>query len=103
MFKTRYIFVMNPLESFNTFPDDLFPPLRAGMGADLSRPPCRKAKDLRKERRLQKDQIRQQADGVSATKPKPSQTNQPKSLEEFITESSGDNASHRFEVSGNKS
>ncbi|XP_037546006.1 arginyl-tRNA--protein transferase 1 [Nematolebias whitei] len=66
-----------------------------GLGADLSRPPCRKAKEFRKERRLQKDQIRQEADGVSAPKPNP---NQPKSLEGFINESLGGNASHRFEV-----
>ncbi|XP_017279857.1 arginyl-tRNA--protein transferase 1 isoform X2 [Kryptolebias marmoratus] len=66
---------------------------KPGMGADLSRPPCRKAKDVRKERHLLKEKIRQQADGVSATK-----ANQPKSLEEFINESLGNNTPHRFEV-----
>ncbi|XP_017279859.1 arginyl-tRNA--protein transferase 1 isoform X3 [Kryptolebias marmoratus] len=65
---------------------------KPGMGADLSRPPCRKAKDVRKERHLLKEKIRQQADGVSATK-----ANQPKSLEEFINESLGNNTPHRFE------
>lgn len=99
MFINCYTFTLNPSESFDTPPNNLFPPLHAGMGADPSRPPCRKAKELRKERRLQKDQIRQEADGVSAPKPNP---NQPKSLEEFINESLGDNASHQFEVNLNK-
>uniref|UniRef100_A0A665TUV3 Arginyl-tRNA--protein transferase 1 n=1 Tax=Echeneis naucrates TaxID=173247 RepID=A0A665TUV3_ECHNA len=61
---------------------------KPGIGADPSRPPCRKAKDLRKERRLQKDQMRQNTDG----------TNQPKSLEDFINESLPENASHCLEV-----
>uniref|UniRef100_A0AAQ6IDF6 Arginyl-tRNA--protein transferase 1 n=1 Tax=Anabas testudineus TaxID=64144 RepID=A0AAQ6IDF6_ANATE len=74
----------------------------AGMGADPSRPPCRKAKDLRKERRLQKEQMRQHADGVSSivspTPPAPTQTNQPKALEDFINESLPDNSDHCIEV-----
>ncbi|XP_039995346.1 arginyl-tRNA--protein transferase 1 isoform X4 [Xiphias gladius] len=74
----------------------------AGMGADPSRPPCRKAKDLRKERRLQKEQMRQHADGVSSivspTPPTPTQTNQTKTLEDFINESLPDNFSHCLEV-----
>uniref|UniRef100_A0A1A7X973 Arginyl-tRNA--protein transferase 1 n=1 Tax=Iconisemion striatum TaxID=60296 RepID=A0A1A7X973_9TELE len=68
---------------------------KPGKGADPNRPPCRKAKDLRKERRLQKDQIRQHAD---APKPNPTQSNQPKSLEDFISESLGDSTSHQLEV-----
>lgn len=79
------------------------PFLGAGMGADPSRPPCRKAKDLRKERRLQKEQMRQHADGVSTisspNQPTSSQNNQPKFLEEFINESLPDSSSHCLEVS----
>nr|XP_020460194.1 arginyl-tRNA--protein transferase 1 isoform X4 [Monopterus albus] len=74
---------------------------RPGMGADPSRPPCRKAKDLRKERHLQKEQMRQDADGVSSTvsppPPTPMQTNQSKSFEDFITDSLPDNSSHCLE------
>ncbi|XP_015225493.1 PREDICTED: arginyl-tRNA--protein transferase 1 isoform X2 [Cyprinodon variegatus] len=69
---------------------------KPGMGADPSRPPCRKAKDLRKERRLQKDQIRQQGDGVSSTNA--ASANQPKTLEDFMSESLGESSSHRLEV-----
>uniref|UniRef100_A0A8C3FX49 Arginyl-tRNA--protein transferase 1 n=1 Tax=Cyclopterus lumpus TaxID=8103 RepID=A0A8C3FX49_CYCLU len=58
---------------------------KPGMGADPGRPQCRKAKDLRKERRLQKEQIRQH-------------TKQPKPLEDFINESLPDNSSHCLEV-----
>ncbi|KAL6101361.1 ate1 [Pungitius sinensis] len=75
---------------------------RAGMGADPGRPLCRKAKDLRKERRLQKEQNRQQSEGdasiVSPTPLNPAQTTQPKPLEDFINESLPDNAPHRLEV-----
>ena len=74
-----------------------------GMGVDPNRPPCRKAKDLRKERRLQKEQMRQHTDGVSSavtpTPPTPTQTNQPKTLEDFIDESLPDNTC--LEVSRN--
>ncbi|XP_022599702.1 arginyl-tRNA--protein transferase 1 isoform X1 [Seriola dumerili] len=77
-------------------------PPKPGMGADPSRPPCRKAKDLRKERRIQKEQMRQHADGVSSivspTPSTPTQTNQPKNLEDFINESLPDNSSHCLEV-----
>ncbi|XP_023183310.1 arginyl-tRNA--protein transferase 1 isoform X2 [Xiphophorus maculatus] len=69
---------------------------KPGLGADPSRPPCRKAKDLRKERRLQKDQKRQHGAGISLAKP--ANTNQPKTLEEFISESLEDNSSDRLEV-----
>uniref|UniRef100_A0A8D3CX97 Arginyl-tRNA--protein transferase 1 n=1 Tax=Scophthalmus maximus TaxID=52904 RepID=A0A8D3CX97_SCOMX len=77
-------------------------PTKQGIGADPSRPPCRKAKDLRKERRLQKDQMRQQhTDGVSSidspTPSTPTQTSQPKTLEDFIYESFPDNSSHCLE------
>lgn len=73
------------------------PYLCAGSGADPSRPPCRKAKDLRKERRLQKEQTRQH--GVSLTKPAPSLAIQPKSLEDLVSELLPDDATHRLEVS----
>ncbi|XP_029926154.1 arginyl-tRNA--protein transferase 1 isoform X3 [Myripristis murdjan] len=75
---------------------------KPGVGADPNRPPCRKAKDLRKERRLQKEQMRQQAGGVSSnvtpTPATPTPTNQPKSLEDFINESLTDNPLHCLEV-----
>ncbi|CAJ1067828.1 arginyl-tRNA--protein transferase 1 isoform X2 [Xyrichtys novacula] len=75
---------------------------KPGVGADASRPPCRKAKELRKERRLQKEQMRQRNDGaspiVSPTPSDPPQTNQPKPLEDFISESLPENSSHNLEV-----
>uniref|UniRef100_A0A669E4Z8 Arginyl-tRNA--protein transferase 1 n=1 Tax=Oreochromis niloticus TaxID=8128 RepID=A0A669E4Z8_ORENI len=60
----------------------------AGNGADPSRPLCRKAKELRKERRLQKEQMRQNGDGNS----------QSKTLEDFISESLPENSAHCLEV-----
>lgn len=76
----------------------------AGLGADASRPLCRKAKDVRKERRLQKEHVRHKADGVSSdgapAPPATSQTNQPKLLEDFISESAPNDSSHSLEVSG---
>ncbi|XP_038594065.1 arginyl-tRNA--protein transferase 1 isoform X2 [Micropterus salmoides] len=75
---------------------------KPGVGADASRPPCRKAKDLRKERRHQKEQMRHDADGVSSivspSPPTPTHSNQPKPLEDFISESLPDNSSHCLEV-----
>ncbi|XP_072533593.1 arginyl-tRNA--protein transferase 1 isoform X3 [Salminus brasiliensis] len=68
---------------------------KPGEGADPRKPLCRKAKDLRKERRLQKEQRRQ--DGEALTSPNPT-PNQPKSLEEFITDSLPDDLLHRLEV-----
>nr|XP_046258435.1 arginyl-tRNA--protein transferase 1 isoform X1 [Scatophagus argus]XP_046258439.1 arginyl-tRNA--protein transferase 1 isoform X1 [Scatophagus argus] len=69
---------------------------KPGVGADSSRPPCRKAKELRKERRLQKEQMRHDADGVSSiVSPTPltsTQTDQPKLLEDFISESLPDSS-----------
>ncbi|KAM3863010.1 arginyl-tRNA--protein transferase 1 [Diretmus argenteus] len=63
---------------------------KQGFGPDPNRPPCRKAKDLRKERRLQKEQMRQQTGGVPApvtpTPATPTHTVQPKTLEDFIDE-----------------
>ncbi|XP_067382074.1 arginyl-tRNA--protein transferase 1 isoform X1 [Channa argus] len=78
------------------------PATKQGMGADPSRPPCRKAKDLRKERRLQKEQMRQHTDGISSivspTPPTPTHSNQPKALEEFINELMPDTSTHCLEV-----
>uniref|UniRef100_A0A9J7ZWN4 Arginyl-tRNA--protein transferase 1 n=1 Tax=Cyprinus carpio carpio TaxID=630221 RepID=A0A9J7ZWN4_CYPCA len=69
-------------------------------GADPNRPLCRKAKDLRKERRLQKEQQKQQEAVSSSVNPAPSKSasNQPKSLEGFITESLPSDPLHRLEV-----
>uniref|UniRef100_A0A671LB43 Arginyl-tRNA--protein transferase 1 n=1 Tax=Sinocyclocheilus anshuiensis TaxID=1608454 RepID=A0A671LB43_9TELE len=71
-----------------------------GKGADPSRPLCQKAKDMRKERRLQKEQQKQQEAESSSVNPVPSKSssNQPKSLEEFITESLPNDPLHRLEV-----
>lgn len=90
-------------------PKQIFPPsltfplyLSAGAGADANRPPCRKAKELRKERRRQKEQMRHNADGVvSPPPPAPTltQTNQPKPLEDFISDSLTNSSSHCLEVS----
>ncbi|XP_056903745.1 arginyl-tRNA--protein transferase 1 isoform X4 [Takifugu flavidus] len=72
---------------------------KPGAGADANRPPCRKAKELRKERRLQKEQERHNADAVVASlSHAPTQTNQPKPLEDFISESLMNNSAHRLEV-----
>ncbi|XP_055358436.1 arginyl-tRNA--protein transferase 1 isoform X4 [Betta splendens] len=74
------------------------PAPKHGMGADPSRAPCRKAKDLRKERRLQKEQMRQHAEGVSSiVSPTPPQMTQPKGLEDFINQSLPENAAHSLE------
>uniref|UniRef100_A0A673J5A3 Arginyl-tRNA--protein transferase 1 n=1 Tax=Sinocyclocheilus rhinocerous TaxID=307959 RepID=A0A673J5A3_9TELE len=73
---------------------------KPGKGVDPNRPLCRKAKDLRKERRLQKEQQKQQEAVSSTVNPAPSKSssNQPKSLEEFITESLPSDPLHRLEV-----
>uniref|UniRef100_A0A8C1A554 Arginyl-tRNA--protein transferase 1 n=1 Tax=Cyprinus carpio carpio TaxID=630221 RepID=A0A8C1A554_CYPCA len=72
---------------------------KPGKGADPNRPLCRKAKDLRKERRLQKEQQKQQEAVSSSVNPAPSKSasNQPKSLEGFITESLPSDPLHRLE------
>ncbi|XP_029466415.1 arginyl-tRNA--protein transferase 1 isoform X1 [Rhinatrema bivittatum] len=73
---------------------------RAGIGADPSKPPCRKAKELRKERRLQKLLQRQQEEPV----PEPqavllkAKGNQQKSIEDFILEALPDTVAHHLEV-----
>ncbi|XP_029101230.1 arginyl-tRNA--protein transferase 1 isoform X5 [Monodon monoceros] len=78
-----------------------------GKGADLSKPPCRKAKEIRKERKrlklmqqnpggeLEGCQVRCQPPSLFPPKAK---SNQPKSLEDLIFESLPESASHKFEV-----
>ncbi|KAM3913109.1 arginyl-tRNA--protein transferase 1 isoform 1-T1 [Leptodactylus fuscus] len=75
---------------------------KPGKGADTTRPPCRKAKDIRKERRLQKmllqkgDQTTEQATVTpTASKPKASGV---KSIEDFIDVPVRENVAHRLEV-----
>eukprot|EP00076_Gallus_gallus_P022711 XP_015144166.1 arginyl-tRNA--protein transferase 1 isoform X1 [Gallus gallus] len=83
-------------------------PPKPGKGADLSKPPCRKAKDIRKERKLQKLlqnqrctlegsplQAEHQALLLQSSK---STTNQPKSIEDFIFVPLPDDAPHKLEV-----
>ncbi|XP_060781372.1 arginyl-tRNA--protein transferase 1 isoform X2 [Neoarius graeffei] len=75
---------------------------KPGVGADPNKPPCRKAKDIRKERRLQKEQQKQKDGGGALTNLKPAPatpaSGQPKALEEFITDSLPDDPLHRLEV-----
>ncbi|XP_061765986.1 arginyl-tRNA--protein transferase 1-like isoform X3 [Nerophis ophidion] len=77
------------------------PAPKPGKGSDPNRPPCRKAKDLRKERRHQKEQLKHSIVGVSATLttsyPPSTLTNQPKALEDFLTETLADSSSHCLE------
>ncbi|MBN3307186.1 ATE1 transferase, partial [Amia calva] len=68
-----------------------------GLGADPARPPCRKAKDVRRERRLQKDQQTREANGQPPS-PQASRGSQAKTLEELITESLPVDATHKLEV-----
>ncbi|XP_062491277.1 arginyl-tRNA--protein transferase 1 isoform X3 [Pezoporus occidentalis] len=83
-------------------------PPKPGKGADLSKPPCRKAKDIRKERKLQKllqnqtctvegSQL-QAADQVFLLQNSKSKTNQPKTIEDFVFVSLPDDAQHKLEV-----
>ncbi|XP_049620429.1 arginyl-tRNA--protein transferase 1 isoform X2 [Suncus etruscus] len=73
---------------------------KPGKGPDLSKPPCRKAKEMRKERKRLK--LAQQ-NSVGDSEPQPllsskTKSNQPKSLEDFIFEPLPANASHRLEM-----
>uniref|UniRef100_UPI00398F865B arginyl-tRNA--protein transferase 1 isoform X5 n=1 Tax=Pristiophorus japonicus TaxID=55135 RepID=UPI00398F865B len=94
-------------ESFKRVP-------KPGRGADPNKPPCRKAKDVRRELKLEKQfQKQQQIEVGDVSQPRePScanprtlplqhrapQGNQPKSLEEFISESLSPDAVHQLEV-----
>lgn len=79
-----------------------------GKGADLSKPPCRKAKEMRKERKRLKLMQQNaagafegfQAQGQPASLLPKAKSNQPKSLEDLIFESLPENASHKLEVLG---
>ncbi|KAM9285509.1 arginyl-tRNA--protein transferase 1 isoform 1-T1 [Morus bassanus] len=83
-------------------------PPKPGKGADLSKPPCRKAKDIRKERKLQKllqnqtctseGSSLQAGDQVLLLQNSKSKTNQPKTIEDFVFVSLPDDAPHKLEV-----
>ncbi|XP_048577514.1 arginyl-tRNA--protein transferase 1 isoform X3 [Nematostella vectensis] len=63
-----------------------------GKGPDPSKPPCRKAKDIRRQRRQQKKK-----NGVEESIPRPK--NEAKSLEQFLMEHRPDvNTAHKMEV-----
>ncbi|KAB0382188.1 hypothetical protein FD755_004105 [Muntiacus reevesi] len=78
-----------------------------GRGADLSKPPCRKAKEIRKERKRlklmqqnpagEREGFQAQCQPSSLLSPR-TKSNQPKSLEDLIFESLPENASHKLEV-----
>uniref|UniRef100_A0A8C3WRF0 Arginyl-tRNA--protein transferase 1 n=1 Tax=Catagonus wagneri TaxID=51154 RepID=A0A8C3WRF0_9CETA len=81
---------------------------KPGKGADLSKPPCRKAKEIRKERKRLKlmqqnragelEGLQAQCEPPSSSSPPKAKSNQPKSLEDLIFESLPENASHKLEV-----
>ncbi|XP_036120782.1 arginyl-tRNA--protein transferase 1 isoform X8 [Molossus molossus] len=72
-----------------------------GKGADLSKPPCRKAKEIRKERKrlklMQQNPAGEPTGGQAQRGPK-TEPHQPRSLEDLIFESLPENASHKLEV-----
>ncbi|XP_073541467.1 arginyl-tRNA--protein transferase 1 isoform X2 [Phyllobates terribilis] len=77
---------------------------KPGKGADSTRPPCRKAKDIRKERRLQKMLIQKgdpaplmEHPAVTPTASKPTASGT-KSVEEFIHVPDSEDLAHRLEV-----
>lgn len=79
----------------------------AGKGADLSKPLCRKAKDIRKERKLQKllqnqrgtlEGSQLQGDQAFLLQNSKSKTNQPKNIEDFVFVPLPDDAQHKLEV-----
>ncbi|XP_040293964.1 arginyl-tRNA--protein transferase 1 isoform X5 [Bufo bufo] len=74
---------------------------KPGKGADTTRPPCRKAKDIRKERRLQKTLLQKQDQAseqpaVAPTPPKPKASGI-KSIEDFIDVPDRENVAHKLE------
>ncbi|XP_031244382.1 arginyl-tRNA--protein transferase 1 isoform X2 [Mastomys coucha] len=79
---------------------------KPGKGADLSKPPCRKAKEMRKERKRLKLMQQNsagafegfQAQGQPVCLLPKAKSNQPKSLEDLIFESLPENSSHKLEV-----
>ncbi|XP_076767706.1 arginyl-tRNA--protein transferase 1 isoform X6 [Arvicanthis niloticus] len=78
---------------------------KPGKGADLSKPPCRKAKEMRKERKrlklMQQNSAGSfegfQARGQPVSVLPKAKSNQPKSLEDLIFESLPENALHKLE------
>ncbi|XP_053244994.1 arginyl-tRNA--protein transferase 1 isoform X9 [Podarcis raffonei] len=90
-----------PLESAKVSPAVPKP----GKGADLSKPPCRKAKELRKEHKLQKTlqnqtqnpSLQTEAQVLLGQRSK-AKTNQPKSIEDFIFASLPTEPVHQLEV-----
>ncbi|KAM8923827.1 arginyl-tRNA--protein transferase 1 [Pelodytes ibericus] len=76
---------------------------KPGKGADANKPPCKKAKDVRKERRLQKLLLQQSGNlilpldlsVISTPRPK---GNCGKTLEEFISITQPETKAHRLEV-----
>ncbi|XP_068955225.1 arginyl-tRNA--protein transferase 1 isoform X11 [Petaurus breviceps papuanus] len=80
---------------------------KPGKGADLSKPPCRKAKDIRKERKRQKLILKSQTDKLEGFQiqhepqplpPEKPKLNQPKSIEDFIFDTLPEDAAHQLEV-----
>ena len=73
----------------------------------MSKPPCRKAKEIRKERKRlklmqqnpagEREGFQAQCQPSSLLPPK-TKSNEPKSLEDLIFESLPENASHKLEV-----
>nr|XP_034993316.1 arginyl-tRNA--protein transferase 1 isoform X7 [Zootoca vivipara] len=90
-----------PLESAKVSPAVPKP----GKGADLSKPPCRKAKELRKEHKLQKTlqnqtqnpSLQTEAQVLLGQRSK-AKTNQPKTIEDFIFSSLPTEPVHQLEV-----
>ena len=78
--------------------------LLSGLGADPSKPPCKKAKQLRLERKQQRLAQRQEAADTAQNHGKAAMNagkskNEPKSLEEFILDAiPGQEPKHRLEV-----
>nr|XP_060624537.1 arginyl-tRNA--protein transferase 1 isoform X1 [Anolis sagrei ordinatus] len=78
---------------------------KPGKGADLSKPPCRKAKDIRREQKLQKSlqnktqnpTVQEGTQNLHGQSSK-TKTNQPKSVEDFIFATLPLDALHHLEV-----
>ncbi|KAH0623690.1 hypothetical protein JD844_006741 [Phrynosoma platyrhinos] len=78
---------------------------KPGNGADLSKPPCRKAKDIRREHKLQKSlqnktqnpAVQEETQNLHGQSSK-TKTNQPKSIEDFIFANLPSEALHQLEV-----
>ncbi|KAK2491942.1 hypothetical protein MC885_019035, partial [Smutsia gigantea] len=80
---------------------------KPGKGADLSKPPCRKAKEIRKERKRLKLMRQNPAGGLEGLQapggppsvfPPKAKHSQSQSLEDFIVGSLPDTGSHKLEV-----